>query len=142
LHLHLLVLLKNYNAILRGLQSRIQKVLNRAKKELFKQYKNRILTSLVNNPLPKYFQHETKCKSNTTLPQLKSNLRELRHKEGCKVHRREIDFCADCGKYWPSEEIVQIYAKHKTFNCESLQILFDQIEENENGDLQLLKDFI
>jgi hypothetical protein len=58
------------------------------------------------------------------------------------VHRGEIAFWPYCGKHWSSKEIVQIYTKHKTSNCESLQILLDQIEENGNGDLQLLKDFI
>ena len=108
---------------------------DKAKSELIKLHKNSISTSLVNNPLPKYFQHETKCKSKTTLPQLKSNqhLRELRHKEGCKVHRGEIACCADCGKHWSSEGIVQIYAKHKTSDCESLQIYLIKWKKLEMG---------
>jgi hypothetical protein len=38
--------------------------------------------------------------------------------------------------------MILVYVKNKTLNCASLQILFDHIEENGNGALQLLKDFV
>ena len=107
LHVHMLLWLKkkpcNKDLVQQGSPRNIK---------YFCDYVDSVVSNeLVSDRPLKLFDHP--CKSTRyTAPcmQDKQVLRNLRHREGCKVHRGSICYCSKCGFEWTSDELAMNHA--------------------------------
>ena len=101
LHAHIIIWLQDYNNILDDLQEPDDRLQNKAKKLLIKQYDRTVTTSIIQNPTYEMFKHDPECdkkysqKYKKTLPPIVAEqaLRDLHHKEGCIVREGAIAAC-------------------------------------------------